>query len=398
MFARLARPSSGVLMSTAPCRVVTRALVPSMPRSTTALARTSAAAPSIPNVTTRPRNAPIRAAIRGSSALATSSVEATGSFQDLGLGVGDRVERGKEAEVRLAHVGPDPDVRLGDAHQRADLPRVIHAQFDDGHFRPPPQLDQGQRQTNVVVEIPAVADHAVPRLEKVARHVLGRGLAGAAGDRHDLRARRPADAVRQRLQRLGGVVDFDDDSRRRWAARSRPPRGTTTPAAPASIAAAANAAPSNRSPRMPTYRSPAFSVRVSIDTSANSRAASPAVTAPPICAATQSAVSRMAGGPSAPDPIGSGPAAWVISRRPISSAGGSAPRAPPPRRRTAASEPPMTWYFSCPLPATSTTSPARASSIALVIAARRSTMVSRRCALSRPRVGRRAARVRACRA
>ena len=139
MFARLARPTSGVVISTAPCRVVTRALVPSMPRSTTALARTSAAPPSIPNVTTRPRNAPIRAAIRGSSALATSSVDAAAPSRIFGLRVGDRVERGEEAEMRFADVRPHADVRLGDAHQRADLPGVIHAQFDDGHLRPLPQ-------------------------------------------------------------------------------------------------------------------------------------------------------------------------------------------------------------------------------------------------------------------
>ena len=134
-----------------------------------------------------------------------------GPLEDLGLGVGDRVERGEEAEVRFADVRPHADVRLGHAHQRADLPRVIHAQFDDGHLRPLPQLDERQRQPDVVVEIPAVADHAVPHLEKFARHFLGRGLAGAAGDRHDFRSRRLPNAVRQRLQRLGRVVDFDDD-------------------------------------------------------------------------------------------------------------------------------------------------------------------------------------------
>ena len=42
------------------------------------------------------------------------------------------------------------------------------------------------------------------------------------------------------------------------------------PAAPASTAAAEKSAPSNLSPRMPTYSSPARSVRVSIDTPENS--------------------------------------------------------------------------------------------------------------------------------
>ena len=51
----------------------------------------------------------------------------------------------------------------------------------------------------------------------------------------------------------------------------------------------------------------------------------------------------------------------------------------------------MTWYFSWPLPATSTTSPARASSIALSIASRRSTIDSSRCPRSRLVSGRDAA-------
>ena len=189
MFARLARPTSGVVdVDGAARRRHARAGAVDAAIRRRRVARTSASR-SMPNVTTRPRNAPIRAAIRGSSALATSSVDGVGALEDLGLGVGDRVERREEAEVRLADVRPDPHVRLGDAHQRADLPGVIHAQLDDGDLRPLPQLDERQRQPDVVVEIPAVADDAVPRREKLARHFLRRGLAGAAGNRHDLRAR-----------------------------------------------------------------------------------------------------------------------------------------------------------------------------------------------------------------
>ena len=44
MFARLPRPTSGVVISTLPRGVVMRALVPSMPRSTIVEARTSASA------------------------------------------------------------------------------------------------------------------------------------------------------------------------------------------------------------------------------------------------------------------------------------------------------------------------------------------------------------------
>ena len=60
-------------MSARPSGVVMRACIPSTPRSTTSVARTSASR-SIPNVTTRPANRGRRATMRASSALAMSSV------------------------------------------------------------------------------------------------------------------------------------------------------------------------------------------------------------------------------------------------------------------------------------------------------------------------------------
>src|SRR5580765_1363318 len=73
------------------------------------------------------------------------------------------------------------------------------------------------------------------------------------------------------------------------------PCGTTTPVAPASIAAAEKSAPSNRSPRIPKYNSAVRSVRVSIDTPENSVCSPPLAIAPPMAAATHSAVSRIFG-------------------------------------------------------------------------------------------------------
>ena len=133
------------------------------------------------------------------------------ALEDFRLRVGDRVERREKPEVCFTDVRPHPQVRPGDAHQRADLSSVIHAQFDNGDLRPLSQLDERQRQPDVVVEVPAVADHPVPPFEKIARHFLRRGLAGAAGDGHDSSARLAPNAVRQRLQCRGRVVDLDHD-------------------------------------------------------------------------------------------------------------------------------------------------------------------------------------------
>ena len=151
--------------------------------------------------------------IRASSALATSSVVGRCVLENLRLGVGDRVRRGEEPEVRVADVGPHADVRLGDADQRADFAGVIHAQLDDRDVRLVPQLEQRERQADVVVEIPLVPEHAVPRAQELRRHFLRRGLAGAAGDRHDSARRR-----RRRTSRATScsatVVSVDADEHR----------------------------------------------------------------------------------------------------------------------------------------------------------------------------------------
>ena len=55
-------------------------------------------------------------------------------LENLRLGVGDRVGRREEAEVRVADVGPDADVGLGDADERRGFPRR-----DSCPVRPPPR-------------------------------------------------------------------------------------------------------------------------------------------------------------------------------------------------------------------------------------------------------------------
>jgi hypothetical protein len=132
-------------------------------------------------------------------------------LEDFGLRVGDRVDRREEADVRVADVRPHAHVGLGDAHERADLSCVVHPQFDDGDLRPLPQLDEGQRQPDVVVQVSPVANHAVARAQQLAGHFLRRRLARAPRNRDDLRARLASNRAPQRLKRQGRVVDLDDD-------------------------------------------------------------------------------------------------------------------------------------------------------------------------------------------
>ena len=44
--------------------------------------------------------------------------------------------RAEVPDVRIAHVRPDTHVRLREADERPDLPRVIHTQFNDANLGP----------------------------------------------------------------------------------------------------------------------------------------------------------------------------------------------------------------------------------------------------------------------
>ena len=183
-----------------------------------------------------------------------------------------------------------------------------------------------------LLKLPAVANHAIPRREKLRRHFLGRGLAGAAGDRHDLRARlvaeprAPAPAAPRSCRRprsTSGAGRAGLPRRRdRRAARSPPRRPR-----PRAIAAATNRR--RRTARRGSRRTarPAASVRVSIDTPPNAprrRRPRPAV--------------RRAPRPSRRPLSAIAAATRVTHATPdLRAPRAPAPRAPPPRRRTAAS-------------------------------------------------------------
>ena len=213
----------------------TRALVPSIPRSTTR--RRAHVGVAIDRRTSRRgrQTRAARAAMRSSSALATSSVAGVAPSRISAFAsaiASTDAKKPRCASPTFVHTRTSGSAMRD---QRADFPGVIHPELDDRDLRPLPQLDQRQRQPDVVVEVPAVAHHAIPRREQLRRHFLRRGLAGAAGDRHDLRARLAPHGARQRLQRRRRVVDLDRPTTCRRFAVQRARRGraaTTTPAAP----------------------------------------------------------------------------------------------------------------------------------------------------------------------
>ncbi len=210
------------------------------------------------------------------------------------------------------------------------------------------QLEQRQREADVVVQVPGRLHHPVAQPEERRRHVLRRGLAGAARDRHDARPRLPPHPPRQALQRAGAVGHHDQ-----------------RPAGDRVLRQVAHRAAHHDAPHAPAAERRLDEV-VAVEPVAANRDEE-------VAGLQRPRVDRDAGTP-APrrltrhepaaghglDDVGGGRASW----RP--------PLASPPRRvlrqrlarhrhvveRDLAS--PITWYFSWPFPAISTTSSARA--------------------------------------
>ena len=296
------------------------------------------------------RNAPTRAMIAASSALATSTSSARRAFEDLRLGVGDRVERREEAEVRVADVGPHADVRLGDARPACGFPRrdscpvrrprspaaCRSSSSDSGRpmwlFKFPLLRNTRYRAarnsavTSFVVVLPAlpvIATTFAPDRRRTSRASV--------------------------LQRARRVVDLDDAAPRiavRCAPATPAPASTIAPTRPACerVADELGARRTARRESRRTTRRPA-SVRESIETPADRRRRDrPRTSRPPVAAATsvrRSSGSRLHAVYDTRDP----------ARRRASAARATSTSS------NGSTRSPITWYFSWPLPAISTRSP-----------------------------------------
>ena len=80
-------------------------------------------------------------------------------LEDLALGARDRLFRVEEFEVREPGVGDERDVRLREPAEVADLARVVHAHLDHRAAVAGAQLEQRERQADVVVQIAARGEH-----------------------------------------------------------------------------------------------------------------------------------------------------------------------------------------------------------------------------------------------
>jgi hypothetical protein len=126
-------------------------------------------------------------------------------LQDLGLGLGDGLQRVEELQVHGGHAGDHGHVGLRQPRQLAQLAGVVHAQLQHGRALLREQPQQCQRQAVPVVQVALGLEHRAERAQQGRRDLLGGGLADRAGDDQHGQPRRPARGAREVGQGARGV-------------------------------------------------------------------------------------------------------------------------------------------------------------------------------------------------
>ncbi len=147
----------------------------------------------------------------------------------LGLGVGDRLDGGKELEVDRCHRRDDCDVRAHHGCEGQDLAGVVHADLGDREAGRLRHAGEGEGHPPVVVVGRHRRVDRAGRRQSQAQRLLGGGLADRAGDGDDARGRAGArgaaevghrgqhvpDDVEWAVAGAGVDVGLVDDRRRR---------------------------------------------------------------------------------------------------------------------------------------------------------------------------------------
>ena len=147
------------------------------------------------------------------------------ALEDLALGARDRLDGAEELEMRRARVVDERDVRRRQPGESANLALVVHAHLDHRIAVPGPQLEQGERHTDVVVQVAARGEHRGFRIEDRGwwigdrglgntclsqyrgQHFLDRRLAVAPGQRDQRHRELAAPIGRKRAQGFLRVID-----------------------------------------------------------------------------------------------------------------------------------------------------------------------------------------------
>jgi len=112
-------------------------------------------------------------------------------------------------QMGQADIGDQADVRQGHPGQSGDLPRGVRPQLQDSRHVAGPQAEQRQRQTDEIVEVAFRFQNVSPPSHDGGDHLLGCGLAGAAGNGDDRGGEAPPPPGGQITQCPQGIADDD---------------------------------------------------------------------------------------------------------------------------------------------------------------------------------------------
>ncbi len=118
-------------------------------------------------------------------------------------------------DVGDADVGDDGEVRAGQAGERGDFARVVHADLPYGRVFGERGRQDGKREADVVVEIALRAGDAETHGQHGRGEFLHARLPAAAGDAGGLEGQAIPPGARQALQGLERVLHHDDGKRER---------------------------------------------------------------------------------------------------------------------------------------------------------------------------------------
>ena len=102
------------------------------------------------------------------------------------LGSNDAFERTKAQQMRLANIGDESEVGMNDGAKFSDVHRVIGTHLDDGKFMLGLHLKEGQRHTDLIVQIAFGGQHVELLTQHRADQFLGRCLSVCSRDANDL--------------------------------------------------------------------------------------------------------------------------------------------------------------------------------------------------------------------
>ena len=109
----------------------------------------------------------------------------------------------------FANIGDQAVRGLGDAAQEVDLPLVVSAHFDDGHLQPGRHGQQGQRHSNMVVQVALGGVQAVMAAQHGCQQFFRGRFTVTAGNGDHRYEELPAVMARQLLKGLQAVVHQD---------------------------------------------------------------------------------------------------------------------------------------------------------------------------------------------